>query len=277
MQRYRSIFALVLGAFWLVLALGVQAAPKAKLWDRWTAHQPASTLSVNHAAWQDFLSRNVVATADGVNRIDYAAVSDADRDLLERYLESLSTVAISEYRRDEQMAYWINLYNALTVKVVLDHYPVSSILKISISGLFSIGPWGKQLIEVEGEALALDDIEHRILRPIWRDPRVHYAVNCASIGCPNLRQDAFRPATLDTDLTTAAREYINSDRGVSFDGDRLEVSSIYAWFAEDFGDEDAAVIAHLSEYAEPALAKKLAATERIADDYYDWDLNDVIR
>ena len=100
--------------------------------------------------------------------------------------------------RDEQLAYWINLYNALTVKVILDHYPVKSILDIDISpGWFSIGPWGKKLVAVEGVEISLDDIEHRILRPIWRDPRIHYALNCAAVGCPNLLREAFTGATAE--------------------------------------------------------------------------------
>ena len=101
----------------------------------------------------------------------------------------LSGVAIGGYAPDEQRAFWINLYHALTVRVILSHYPVSGIREIDISpGLFARGPWDRKLIPVEGVELTLNDIEHRILRPIWRDPRVHYALNCASLGCPDLRR-----------------------------------------------------------------------------------------
>ncbi len=203
----------------------------------------------------------------------YAHVSDADRKRLDRYIDDLTALAISAYSRDEQRAYWINLYNALTVQVILDHYPVKSIRQIK-PNLFSVGPWRKKLITVEGEQLSLDDIEHRILRPIWRDPRLHYAVNCAAIGCPNLQTEAYTAANADTLLDRGARAYVNNPRGVAFRNGRLIVSSIYEWFQEDFGNSDEGVIGHLRRYAEPPLAARLNGTKRIAGDGYDWALND---
>src|SRR6185503_17839522 len=129
---------------------------------------------------------------------------------LDAYVEKMQGVAIRTFCRPEQRAYWANLYNATTVKVVLDHYPVDSIMKINISpGLFAKGPWKKKLLKVEGEEVSLDDVEHRILRPIWKDPRTHYSVNCASLGCPNLQPHAFTAATLDAMLDEAARGYVN--------------------------------------------------------------------
>lgn len=167
-------------------------APNADLWERWSAHNPANSERIDHSAWNDFLSRYVVPGPNDSTRVRYAGVTPADRAALDQYLEALGEISISRHARDAQLAYWINLYNALTVQVVLDNYPVSSILKINISpGFFSIGPWGKKLVLVEDEEVSLDDIEHRILRPIWRDPRIHYAVNCASIGCPNLIDTAY--------------------------------------------------------------------------------------
>ena len=158
--------------------------------------------------------------------------------------------------------------------LVATRYPVASIRDIDISpGLFSRGPWDKKLVTVEGEALSLNDIEHRILRPIWRDPRIHYAVNCASLGCPNLQRRAFTGANGDALLDRAAHDYVNSPRGVHFDGRRLIVSSLYVWYGEDFGGSDTAVIGHLRRYAAPALAATLAAATSIGDDSYDWALN----
>ena len=205
----------------------------------------------------------------------YDAVSDADKKRLDDYLSSLSAIPISRYSRDEQRAYWINLYNALTVDVVLEHYPVESIRDISISpGLFSVGPWGKKLISVEGEQLSLDDIEHRILRPIWKDPRIHYAVNCASLGCPSLMPQAFTASNSEELLNRGAMDFINSEHGARFDeGERLTVSSIFDWYQDDFGGNEAGVIAHLRSYARPPLAAKLAAVDEVYDYDYDWRLN----
>lgn len=251
-------------------------APKSDLWERWTAHSPAATVSIEHGEWDAFLAGNLVEHSDGVNRIAYAKVSDADRRRLKGYLAALSAVPISDFSRSEQRAYWINLYNALTVDVVLDHYPVDSIRDISISpGFFSLGPWGKKLIRIEGEEVSLDDIEHRILRPIWKDPRIHYAVNCASLGCPKLLPRAFTAANTEALLEEGARDFINSDHGARFDSDeRLTASSIYDWFQEDFGGDEAGVIAHLRIYAQPALAAKLEGVTDVYDFDYDWTLND---
>ena len=176
----------------------------------------------------------------------------------------------------EQRAFWINLYNALTIDVVLDHYPVETIRDISLGGgLFAVGPWKKALATVEGRKLSLDNIEHDILRKLWRDPRVHYAVNCASISCPNLLAEAFTGAKLDRMLTQGARAYVNHRRGVNASGGRLRLSSIYDWYAKDFGSGDAEVIAHVSAYAEPALKQQLAGIRTIAGYDYDWSLNEV--
>ncbi|MFQ5544738.1 MAG: DUF547 domain-containing protein [Acidiferrobacterales bacterium] len=275
----RNRLPVFLIAFTIALtSFTVLAAPKAKLWERWTAHDPTATTTIDHGRWQRFLETYVRHYPDGINRVRYASVTDAAKSVLDDYAADLAAIPISVYNRAEQRAYWINLYNALTVKVILEHYPVKSIREIS--GWFTIGPWrgpwNKKLITVEGKKLSLNDIEHRILRPIWRDPRIHYGVNCASIGCPNLRDEAFTAVNAEALLTRAAREYINNPRGAQIKHGRLIVSSIYTWFQEDFEDSDEGVIRHLQLYAGPPLASALARTTRIADDQYDWALNDVM-
>ena len=251
-------------------------APKAKLWSNWTKHQTTSTRTIDHSNWADFLQTYVKQSLDGVNRIDYAGVSESHRVDLQAYISKMEKISISEYRRDEQFAYWVNLYNALTVKIVLEHYPVDSIRNIKLSkGLFSKGPWDKKLLSIEGEEISLNDIEHRILRPIWNDPRIHYAVNCASVGCPNLQQQAFSSDNLQELLDKAAHDYINHPRGVGLERNRLIVSSIYVWFESDFGGSGAGVISHLKQHANVPLAKALEKVKKISGDRYDWSLNDV--
>ena len=200
----------------------------------------------------------------------------SDQTKLSNYISQLENTNVSRLNRAEQKAFWINLYNALTVKVILDHYPVKSIRDIDISpGLFSNGPWGKKLVTIENKKVSLDDIEHRILRPIWKDARVHYGVNCASIGCPNLQSVAYTRNNTEDLLEKGAREYINDDRGAFYENGKLVVSSIYRWFEIDFGGSDAGVIAHLIKYARPELQVKLKSVNRITDTRYDWKLNDV--
>jgi Protein of unknown function, DUF547 len=262
----------------LLLAAGpcaACAAPRADPWARWQASDEAARTSIDHAPWDRFLARYLVAGSDGINRVTYRQVLPAERDALAVYLAGLAGLPVTAYRRSEQQAYWINLYNALTVRVVLDHYPVASIRDIALSnGLVSRGPWRKKLLHIEGEEVSLDDIEHRILRPFWRDPRLHYALNCAALGCPNLQPRAFTATTTEAMLDEAARAYVNHPRGARILDGRLHVSSIYVWYEPDFGGDDRGVIAHLRRYAAPPLAQALASQTRIAGDGYDWSLND---
>lgn len=249
-------------------------APSADPWPRWEKHNPGSTAKIDFSAWDTLLKRYVRPGADGVNRVDYAAFGRSDKATLSKVIRDLSSLPISTYNRGEQFAYWVNLYNAVTVQVILDHHPVESIRDVDISpGLFSDGPWGRELVTVEGEALSLNDIEHRILRPVWRDPRIHYAVNCASIGCPNLATQAYEAERLEVMLEAAAKAYINDPRGVSISGKKVTVSKIYDWFQEDFGGSTRSVLAHLKRYAAPALAERLEAIGDIDDARYDWSLN----
>ncbi|MGB1581740.1 MAG: DUF547 domain-containing protein [Nevskiales bacterium] len=256
-----------------LLSLSAVAAPKADLWERWTAHDDKSAARIDHASWDALLKAYIVGDG-GLNRFAYARVSNKDKQQLDAYINQLQSIAISQYNRAEQRAYWINLYNAATIQLVLRHYPVESITDIDISpGFFSSGPWGNKLLEVEGEAVSLDDIEHRILRPIWKDPLIHYSVNCASVGCPNLMKQAYTADNYSELAAINARAYINSDRGAVVEGGRLRVSSIYEWFQADFGGSDQAVIRHLKQYAEPELAGALDSVSKISKDFYDWSLN----
>ncbi len=246
------------------------AAVRWAFWDRVDAGNPQS---IPHAAWQEFLARYLVPEhPSGIARVRYAEVDDADREALQDYLRRLASLDPRGHSAAEQQAFWINLYNALTVELVLAHYPVGSIREI-YGGLFNRGPWDEPLTSIAGQRLTLNDIEHRILRPIFADPRIHYAVNCASLGCPNLAAQAYTAANLEALLDAGARAYVNHPRGVRFDGERLELSSLYDWYAVDFGGDLAGVRAHLVQFAEPALAARLRAHAGSARYAYDWRLN----
>ena len=242
-----------------VVPLAAAAAPSAELWERWTrttgrtAH--GRSLSLGR------LSGASCAARRGRHRAPRLRIGRRCRQGCAARLSG--GAGRPRTSRDaqpaEQQAYWINLYNALTVQVILDHYPVDSIRDIDISpGFFADGPWGKKLLVVDGEEVSLDDIEHRILRPIWQDLRIHYAVNCASIGCPNLQPEAFTAENADRLMDEGARAYIGHPRGASVDRGKLTVSSIYKWFKADFGGSDVGVIDHLQQFAEPELKAALA-------------------
>lgn len=234
---------------------------------------PASESAiVDHSAWSGLLSHYIDGRG-GLNYFRYREVSEADRQVLDDYLRMLQSVTVTALDSDERFAYWINLYNALTVREILHHYPIESIRDISY-GLLSRGPWKEKLVTVQGVDLSLDDIEHAILRPVFQDSRIHYAVNCASIGCPNLQPTAFTSGNLEALLEHSASAYVNHPRGVTVDDGELTVSSIYDWYEEDFGDSEAAVIEHLLEYSSDALAEQLETFDSIDDYQYDWALNE---
>lgn len=262
--------------FILTAVAPATAAPKANLWDFWLSHDESSSVKVDHSYFSVFLKAYVVTDKDGINKIMYDRVSKRNHEALMEYIKNLSNTKVRSLNRKEQLAFWINLYNALTIDVILDHYPVKSIRDIDISpGIFADGPWGKKLVTIEGKAVSLDDIEHRILRPIWRDPRIHYAVNCASIGCPNLQNKAFTAENTESLLEKGARDYINNPRDVEIKNGKLIVSSIYVWFKDDFGGTDKGVIDHLRKYASPQLNSTLETVKNIAKDRYDWSLNEL--
>ncbi|HSK29191.1 MAG TPA: DUF547 domain-containing protein [Candidatus Limnocylindria bacterium] len=272
--QIRSIRALTIFALWFGCA-AAQAAPRSELWPRWQKHDPASTQKIDHGVWDKFLKQYVVAPhPSGIHRVRYQAVTPEDFNSLKDYLKSMQRVTISTYNRAEQKAYWINLYNAFTVELILSRFPVASIRDINISpGFLSRGPWGAKLLNVEGEKLSLDDIEHRILRPIWQDNRVHYALNCASLGCPNLQPAAYTGDTTEALLERGAREFINHPRGVTIQNGKLRVSSIYVWFQEDFGRDAEELMEHWQKYANPKLAEALDKYNGGLAHDYDWRLN----
>ena len=222
-------------------------------------------------------------SSSGINLVDYAAFKKDGHKTLKAYVNRLEKVDVAKLDKKEQFAFWSNLYNAKTIDVVLDHYPVDSIRNITINeGIFGAlkstvgagGPWKSKIMKVQGHKLSLDDIEHNILRPIYKDPRVHYAVNCASIGCPNLGQQAFTGANLDTMLDAGAVSYVNHPRGITVTNGKVQASSIYSWFVADFGGSATGVLEHVRKYAKPELKAKLKGIASISSYGYDWALND---
>jgi len=227
---------------------------------------PASTY------WGDILG-HYISDNNGLTQFDYAGLHASAKDTanLAEYIDHMAAQKPSTFAPDDAMAYWANLYNALTIQIVAQHYPIKSIRKIK-SG-YRAGPWKRKLVMVEGNELSLDNIEHDILRPTFKTPLVHYMVNCASIGCPNLKSTPWQSATLAVDQEAAARAYINSPRGAKFNEGRLQVSSIYKWFKADFGGGTAGVLAHLNTYADADLRAALQGRRKIDKYSYDWAIN----
>jgi hypothetical protein len=257
--------------FFLVFILSaalVSAAPKSDLWSIWTPSDEASTATIDHSTWNEFLSEYVSYDQGlAMNVMDYAGAKGRGESQLRRYISEMEKIKILSYSRAEQKAYWINLYNAVTVKLILDFYPLNSIRDISF-GIFGPGPWDEELVTVEGTGLTLNDIEHRILRPIWNDPRIHFAVNCASIGCPDLWDVAYTAENTESIMDQAALRYANHPRGVRFEGDRLVLSSIFNWYSVDFKPSPQVYLAGLR-----SNERGLANWNGWISHEYDWALN----
>ena len=236
----------------------------------WSAAAADSTQAIDHAAWDGLLSKYVKAYPDGVNRVDYAAMKKNDAATLTAYLVEMQAVDIGAYNKNEQFAYWVNLYNAATVDVILREYPIKSIKDIGILGQ---GPWKDKILTVNGKKLSLDDIEHGILRPTWADVRIHYAVNCASIGCPNLAARAYTAAQLEPMLDDAAKAFINHPRGFTSVDGSLVASSIFDWYGDDWGDQ-AAILDHARRYATDVTKAEIGDATQIDSFDYNWSLND---
>lgn len=249
-------------------------APQSQAVGPWSAHDTASTQVIDHSRWARFLAQ-YTSMRDGIRRVDYAAARASGRTELDAYVEGLVAIDPRALTRNEQLAFWINLYNAETVRVVLDHYPVASIQDIDLqgSGLFG-GPWDAPRIALGDEKLSLNNIEHNILRPLWQDPRIHYAVNCASLGCPDLSAMPYTSGTVDALLDTQARTFVNHPRGVDVSDNRLRLSTVYQWYRYDFGQSDSEIIAHVSRFATAELQGALEAFDDIDTYDYDWRLND---
>lgn len=251
------------------------AVPKAKLISGpWKKNDAGSAIQVDHGAWDGFLKKYVKTDGKGINRVAYGRVSGGDKAALSAYLKKLQGTDVTTLNRDEQFAFWVNLYNASTVSVALKNYPLKSIRDVKKGVLDFLGPFNDKIATVNGKTLTLNDIESGIVRPLWKDPRLHYAFNCAAISCPNLAKQAFKGAVLNKQLNSAATRFVNNPRGISFSGGKATASKIYFWYEGDFGGSHKAIINHMKRYASADLKAKLQSISKIDSFEYDWALND---
>lgn len=237
--------------------------------------------AVRDDQWTALLDKHVVWINNGVaSQVDYAGFL-SDQDALDAYLASLSAVTPAQYAHwnaDQQLAFLLNAYNAFTVKLILQHYPLDSIREIG--GLFS-NAWQQPFIPLLGKTLTLDDIEHGMIRApgVFDEPRIHFAVNCASIGCPALLREAFVADRLDAQLADAEQRFLSDRSRNRFNPERrhFEVSKIFKWYGADFakkwGSLDAYLQRHAALLADPAALTIAGKTSEIEFTDYDWALN----
>lgn len=231
------------------------------------APSPAEVQDI-HTIWSNLLDKHV---ENGV--VDYQGMK-ADEATLDAYLEILDATDPATLPENKRLALYINAYNSYTVKLILNHFekgsPPESIK--DIGGFFS-GPWKIEFCRIGGEIYTLDEIEHEIIRPVFQDPRVHFAVNCASKSCPPLISRAYRGHDLDRQLTENTVNFINDSKFNYLDGSTLYLSRIFKWFSEDFED---GILDFVTTYARGELKERLREFGDEVDIRYldyDWSLN----
>jgi len=249
MKIIRSIFILILG-FCILSNLAPSGWSKA---------------AVDNSLYKEILSKYV---NNGV--VDYQGFKNEEAKL-DEYLTVLENTNVGGLSRNELFAFYVNAYNAWTIKLILSAYPEIESIK-DLGNIFK-SPWEKEIVRTNGKVLTLDAIEHEILRPKFKDPRVHFAVNCASKSCPPLISEPYEGSTLNRQLDDATRAFINDSKSNYLKGNKLYVSRIFKWFSEDFNDD---VLGFFLKYAEGDFKKELEAQRdklRIVYLSYDWSLN----
>lgn len=221
---------------------------------------------VEHRIWDSLLQKHV--TVEG--RVDYNGFR-ADSSRLNDYLDLLRQHHPNKkhWSREERLAYWINAYNAFTVKLVADHYPVESIKDIKNGVPFVNTVWDIKFIEIEGQTYDLNNIEHGIIRPRFEEPRIHFAVNCAAISCPKLSNRAYTPEKLDAQLTQAAQSFLADEGKNRLNAGAVQLSKIFNWYGGDFKTGGQTLLAYINQYA-PVEIRENAEVSYLE---YDWSLN----
>ncbi|MEE4359352.1 MAG: DUF547 domain-containing protein [Desulfococcaceae bacterium] len=248
---------------------------------------PLYAFDHSHGIWDGLLKKYVKITAGGnASQADYAGFRK-DQALLEKYQQELSAVSLPEFEKwtkDRQLAFLINAYNAFTIALILTKYP--DIRSIKDTGSLFRSPWKKQFFRLLGEKRHLDWVEHEMIREpgVYDDPRIHTAVNCASVGCPALRSEAFVPEKLDTQLEDSMRNFLKDSSRNRYRKGNLEVSKVFDWYREDFQKGYKGIHSLRAFFARYAhlLSTVPAEQEQIRQQKadiifldYDWSLNDV--
>ena len=221
--------------------------------------------TVDHSIYAGLLKKYVKNS-----RVDYAGFK-SEETKLDQYLKILEAVDTKSLSEDEQFAFYANAYNAWTIKLILSGYPDVKSIK-DLGNLFQ-SPWKKEIVRINGDVMTLDNVEHDILRPRFKDPRVHFAINCAAVSCPPLRPEPFQGDILSSQLDDSTRSFLNDPTSYKFDGNKFYVSRIFKWFSEDFNHD---ILSFYLKYADADLKQKLEANrEKIQVKYlsYDWALN----
>lgn len=220
----------------------------------------------SHNTWTELLSQHV----DEAGHVNYKGIKEKESDL-DAYLKLLSSNHPTEdWSKNDQLAFWINAYNAFTVKLIVTNYPVKTIKELGGSIYKVNTPWDIKFINIGDETYDLNNIEHNIIRKQFEEPRIHFAVNCASVSCPALRNEAFEGKKLNEQLDDQAKRFINDKLKNQLTGKTARLSKIFSWFRGDFSKEQMTVVKFINKYSETKITEKT----KISYLDYDWNLNE---
>lgn len=227
-----------------------------------TKNVQSTSKSITHKLWDELLTIHV--SDKGI--VNYKGFIK-DKVKLDKYLKLLSSAhPNTSWSRNERKAYWINAYNAFTIKLVITKYPLKSIK--DIGGSF-VSPWDIKFIEIEGHKYTLGNIEHNILRKKFNDPRIHFAINCASYSCPKLLNTAYTASQLDSQLEKMAKDFINDPAKNKITSTSVQLSELFKWFKDDF-TKQVTIIDFINKYSDV----KVNANAKISYATYNWNLNE---
>lgn len=232
----------------------VEALPEDTLETDHSLEPEEAPKTVSHEIWDQLLRKYVSNTG----KVNYKGLK-AEKERLDSYIKLLSEQEpTGAWSRNEQLAYWINVYNANTVKLIIENYPLKSITDLG-------KPWDKQFIKAGSNTYTLNQVENEIIRPVFKEPRIHFAVNCAAKSCPPLLNEAFTAEKLNGQLEKQTRAFINSSAN-SISSDKVELSKIFEWYGGDFGD----LVSYLQKYSSTQINK----SAKVSFKEYDWALNE---
>jgi hypothetical protein len=228
---------------------------------------PVKAQTFDHSLFDQILKKHV----DNNGRVNYAVLAK-DRVAFDRYLKSLETASPLEMSLPEQLAFWINAYNAAAIEGVLNRYPTQSITNGSDKSFFQ-----ERTHRVAGQAYSLDMIEKQILLPKFGDARLHFVLVCSAIGCPNLLNAAYGGSQVQAQMEQQTRRFVNNPKKVSVSSGRVQISRIFEWYESDFIRNYGSVGKFLAKYLDDRNAAAAVADDKLAVEYldYDWTLNDV--
>lgn len=222
------------------------------------AEMPKTLDAIDHGPWNALLKKYV----NNKGNVDYKGFAE-DAAALNSYLETLSNNAPKDNAdKNERLAYYINLYNAATVKLIIDNYPTKSIKSIK-------SPWGKKIVPIGDKKFSLGDIEHKILRKM-NEPRIHFAINCASFSCPKLVNSAFTANQMEEQLQQASIDFVNDVTRNVISTDKIQLSEIFKWYKKDFTGNGTSLKAYINQYSKTTISPKA----KVSYLKYDWSLNE---